>query len=257
MATTPEFDAYEAAVASLRASLSAYASAVWERADFSDDTIDMVVELVTPKVVASQRQVAELTSVYFARATGTDPLPVDQDVLTGRGLPLAEVYRRPVVTARGALARGAPPEKALEAGGKRLQSLAGTDVQMAKVRQADKSLKHGGQQFYRRVPKGAATCALCLIASTQRYKVGNLAPIHPLCDCGVDVIRGDRVPHVIDPGTLEKTHERVASLVGKDDRGGRDLDYRKLIITHEHGEIGPLLSWRGDHFTSAADIPAL
>jgi hypothetical protein len=43
-------------------------------------------------------------------------------------------------------------------------------------------------------------------------------------------------------------------IVGVEDRGGRAQDYRKLIVTREHGEVGPTLSWIGQKFTSQADI---
>lgn len=240
---------YTAAVAELRARLVAYAAAVWGTATLTDETITRLVEYVGPAVIAAQLQVANLTSVYLAAQTGTSPLPVSDVVAQGRGIPVRDEFARPVITARTAISQGKTLDQALRAGGRRLESLATTDIQMAKTRQADASLAHAGVEHYRRVPKGAGTCAMCLIASTQRYKVGTLSPIHPGCDCGVDVIpAGMDLEEVLDVNLLNTTHAKVEAFAGVQDRGGRAVDYRKLIVEREHGEIGPLLTWKGDHF---------
>ena len=252
---TIDRSSYEAAVAALRAQIVAYASAVWATASLSDAMILRLVEFVAPAVQAAALQTANLTSVYLAAVTNTDPLPVDDIVTLGRGTPPEVVYARPVITARTAVARGKPIAEAFDAGYRRLESLATTDMQMAKVRQADASLAYAGVTHYRRVPKGAGTCAMCLIASTKRYNTGDLMEIHPGCDCGVEPIEsGLDLDDVLDEGLLEATHAKVKEFTGIEDRGGRAVDYRKLIITQDHGEIGPLLAWKGDHFDGPMDI---
>lgn len=247
---------YEAAVAQLRAQIVAYAAAIWATATLRDEMVSRLTDVFAPAVVAAQLQVANLTSVYLAAVTNTEPLPVDDAVALGRGVPNDVVYARPVVQARSLVAKGKPVDAAFEAGGRRLESLATTDLQMAKVRQADASLAHAGETRYRRVPKGAETCALCLIASTQPYKTGQLLPIHPGCDCGIDVLPTgfdlDQELEALD--LLEATHAKVEEFTGISDRGGRAVDYRKLLINHEHGELGTVLGWRGQKFTSAADL---
>ncbi len=257
--TTPSQASYDAAVSRIRAQTAAYAAAVWGvgAIAMTDLMVARLVGLVAPAVEAAQLSVANLTSVYLASQTGSDPLPVNPDIVVARGVPNDVVYKRPVVTARTAVSKGKSADEALAAGGRRLESLATTDIQMAKVRQADASLAHAGVTKYRRVPRGAATCALCLIASTQEYSVGTLAPIHPGCDCGVDVIPpGMDLDDIIDAdGILEATHAKVKALTGVEDRGGRAVDYRKLIVTRDHGEIGPLVAWDGENFTGPGDLP--
>src|SRR5690606_35578247 len=115
-------------------------------------------------------------------------------------------------------------------------------------------------------------CALCVIASTQRYWLADLMPIHPGCDCGVDTLPADWNPdqQIIDSDLLESTHAIIDAklgytdrnagdlLVGKTDSEGRPLsDFPQLIVTRTHGEYGPTLAWRDEKFTSKADIPAL
>lgn len=258
MPQQPDFSRYEAAVAGVRAQLVAYATAVWATTQFTDAAMARLVELIVPKVLSGQLVVANLTSAYLAQATGSTPLPVASLIAEGRGVAPALVYQRPVITTRSEVAAGNTVDWAKKAGGRRLESLVTTDLQMAKVRQADVSLAHAGRTHYRRVPKGAHTCAMCLIASTKRYNVGHLAPIHPGCDCGVDVIpAGMDLEDVINPELLGATHEKVQEFTGLQDAGGRAIDYRHLLIEHKHGELGNVLGWRDQKFTSASEIPAV
>lgn len=252
--TTPEFVRYEQTVAAIRNRMALYAQAVWAATEFTDEALATLVELMVPKVLAAQLQVARYTAAYFARVTGTTA-EVSPAVTQGRGTPPKIVYGRPIITTRSLVAEKGV-EAAKKAGGDRLQSLVATDVQMAKIRQADVSLSRAGVTYYRRVPKGSETCAMCLIASTRRYKVGTLSPIHPGCDCGVDLIPpGEDLDEVINADLLEATHAKVAEFAGIEDRAGTAVDYRKLLVTHEHGELGPILGWRDQKFTGPGDIP--
>lgn len=254
--TTPvriDRSSYEAAVAQLRQRIVAYLEAFWSSADLTDATIDRLMGIVAPMVEAGQLQVANLTSVYLAAVLGTDPLPVLPEVTQGRGVSAAVVFARPVIQARSMVAKGQPVSEALKAGARRLESIATTNLQMAKVRQADRSMAHGGATHFRRVLKGTHNCAMCIIASTQRYRVGKLLPVHPGCDCDVEPIApGDDL--VIDVPLLEATHEKVKAVTGIADRGGRTPDYRKLLVINRHGELGDVLTWRGQKFTSLDDL---
>lgn len=256
-APQPSFENYEAAVAAVRAKLAAYAALVWATVGFTDADMDRLVASIVPKVLSGQLLVANLTAAYFARVTGAEQAPVVEAAVTqGRGVPPELVYQRPIITTRAKIAEGLSVFDARAAGARRLESLVVTDLQMAKVRQADASLRHAGVQHYRRVPKGGHTCARCLIASTRRYRVGTLSPIHPGCDCGVDVIPPG-TDLVLDEQLLERTHEMVAKFVGAADRSGRDVNYLDLIVTRQHGEIGPVIAWRGQHFTGPRDVGAV
>lgn len=248
-------ESYDAAIDAVRQQLLVYAAAVWGAANLSDEFIAQLVAVYVPAVKAAQLEVANLTSAYLAAVTNTTPVPVDDVVTRGRGVPDRIVYARPVIQARSLVAEGKPYMEALDAGRRRLESLATTDVQMAKVRQADASLQAAGQTYYRRVPKGDKTCALCLIASTQRYRVGRLMPIHPGCDCDVDVLPPEmNLDEVIDEQLLLATHTKVEEFAGVSDSGGRAVDYRKLIIEHEHGELGAVLAFRDHKFTGPEDL---
>lgn len=255
---TPRSDAYTDAVADVRARLVAFAATAWAASAAIDQaSLALLVGRVVPAVAAAQLRVANLTASFLARQTGGPPaLVIPQFVTSGRGIAPTRVYARPMIAARTAVKEKKTFAEAREIGAERLESLVTTDVQMAKVRQADMSLWVAGRQYYRRVPKGRSTCALCLIASTQRYRVGNLLPIHPGCDCGVEVLpAGADLDEMFDASrVLEATHAKVEEFAGAQDRGGRAPDYRKLLITHDHGEIGALVGWRGQGFTGPNQV---
>ncbi|MDO8308570.1 MAG: hypothetical protein Q7V58_09495 [Actinomycetota bacterium] len=262
--------AHRAAMAQVRDRVAAYALTAWAaQRSYRDADVDRLVRLITPRVEAGQVQVANLTAVYIAQvaalrgAKGVQAALVDRAVVTGgRGIPAADVYRRPATEVYTALAQGKSFGVAKELGAARLGSLVRTDLQMAQVRQADASYRSAGVRFYQRILGPGNNCALCVIASTQRYRVGDLLPIHPGCGCSTDDLEPgtpvyaarDGGERVIDPKLLEDTHARVAQFAGEADRGGRSPDYRQLIVTREHGEYGPTLSWRSDRFTGPDDL---
>jgi hypothetical protein len=166
------------------------------------------------------------------------------------GAAFEEVYQRPFAEMRTALAQGRSFDDALELGGRRASTLAQTEVQLSR-RQASLFARNRNDNIvgYLRVLSGSENCALCFVASTQRYTRGELLPIHPGCDCGEMPIYGNSDPgQVIDEYNLEKAHQQVEARFGISDRGAREIDYRQIIVS-EHGEMGPLLSVRGQKFT--------
>lgn len=251
-------DPLSLAVAAVRAWLSTFTAAAWEKSPgVSDTDMQAFAVRMAPAVAASQMRVANLVTAKVARDHGGARVPVDKELVTlARGVDPIQVYERPIIATRTALSEGKSYPDARKLGLLRARQLCLTDVQMAKVRQTDVSLQAAGQTFYRRVPTGPATCALCLIAATQPYKVGKLMPIHPGCDCGIEAIpAGMNLDHLLDTkALLEATHAKVKAFTAIEDRGGRAVDYRKLLITREHGEIGPLLAWDGQQFTGSKDI---
>lgn len=235
------------------------ADVLWETVPgLTDADMTRLAEAIAPRVIAGQVLIANLTAAEIARELGVAPALVARELVTGgRGVPPLQVYARPLVAARAAVAAGKPFAAAMTTGRQRLRKTVATDLQMAKVRQADASLKDSGARYFRRVLRGSENCAMCVIASTQRYHVGTLSPIHPGCDCDVEAIEGSaKLPQVIDSALLQDAHGAVKALTGVADRGGRAVDYRKLILVRNHGEIGPVLTWRDQGFTGPRDLAA-
>lgn len=217
-----------------------------------------------PVLLAGQRQVASLTTTYLERlyrdvADESSRVALNFERVTGtalRGVDPATVYKRPFKEVWTALADGEPFDVALTRGENRLSTLAKTDLQLARTHTArEVTAQQPGVEYTVRVPIGEYNCALCLIAATQRYRKKNLLPIHPGCDCLVKTVKASYDPgQVIDEDRLNAIHAAVEAAGLTSDRGGRVTDYRKLIIQHTHGEIGPVLGFKGQRFTGPTDI---
>ena len=246
-------EAYDSQVHSIRQQITAFGQAYWDSLPhYRASAVEDMIEAITPRVTAGQLRIADLTRAYLAqcaRELGWKVVlpPIDQDEIRGaRGVDPRIVYRRPAVDVYTALAAGKPLPQAAAEGRLRLTQLIGGDMQLAKVHAAHQSMRGYPEagQFYRRVLTGRENCALCVVASTQRYYRDDLMPIHPGCDCGVQPLPpGLAVNQVIDEDLLEQVHQITADRLGVSDRGGRTPDYRKLLTVSEHGEYGPTLSW--------------
>lgn len=167
----------------VRERITAYAQAQWTGlGSWRDADIDRFVARVVPAVESGQRQVANLTTSYLdslARLAGISPRPPTQLATDLRGVPLSEVYRRPAVAVYTALSEGKPLDEGVRLGGLRLEQLIAMDMQMANVRaSADRVSGDSRVIGYQRVLSPGENCALCAIASTQRYHREDLMPIH-------------------------------------------------------------------------------
>lgn len=246
-------EAYDSQVHAIRQQITAFGQAYWDSLPhYRASAVEDMIEAITPRVAAGQLRIADLTRAYLAqcaRELGWKVVlpPIDQDEIRGaRGVDPRVVYRRPAVDVYTALAAGKPLPQAAAEGRLRLTQLIGGDMQLAKVHGSRQSMRGYPEegQFYRRVLTGRENCALCVVASTQRYYRGDLLPIHPGCDCDVQPLPpGLAVNQVIDEDLLEQVHQITADRLGVSDRGGRTPDYRKLLTVSEHGEYGPTLSW--------------
>lgn len=263
-----------------------------------DDDADAFAAAVVPMVQGAQQAMAAMTDAYLAallsELLSEDVQPVGVDLPADlRGVDADQVYRRPFLQIWTDLAGGALLKAAIEAGRRRAEGLAATDLQLAKthasriaVERHEEAQRRGGKRIvgYRRVLTGRENCAMCVLASTQRYHVKDLLPIHPACDCAVAPIVGTEDPgqvinsvtvtegaqavgtnsrgvdvfdgnQLVDLGKLlGPLHDEIKKRFGISDRGGRRIDYRKLLTVHEHGEIGPVLAIKGQQFTGPDQI---
>ncbi|MEW1867036.1 hypothetical protein AB0420_02360 [Streptomyces caelestis] len=228
---------------------------------YRDSDAAEFIERVLPVVLGAQQTMGQITDAYLsamiADMIGGAAAPVGAQLDAAlRGVDPAEVYHRPFVTLYSALAAGHDYAAALGQGRQRLLSITETDLQLARTQSARQSMQRSGARFFRRRLTGTANCALCTIASTQRYRVENLMPIHPGCDCKPEPLPAGKDPgQVIDEQLLREAHDAVAQGTGSSDAGGRTPDYRQVIITREHGEYGPLLAVRRHEFTGPDDVP--
>lgn len=232
----------------------------WREEDYRKFT-----DYASKTVSGAKTQAARLQTAYYSemaktvgekfKAVPSSMLDVSTEVLRN-GVTTNEVYRRPFVEVYTALAQGKQMTDAIAAGARRVRSIASTDVQLAR-REAGRQNRMNNQRIvgYRRVLTGSENCALCYVASTQRYTKSDLLPIHPGCDCGEMPIFGTQDPgQVLDQYNLDRAHELVQQRFGVSDRGARSpIDYRDIMI-QEHGELGPLLTVKGQKFTTQGEL---
>jgi hypothetical protein len=135
-----------------------------------------------------------------------------------------------------------PLTEAVARGERRAKLIGLTDLELAVTHTVRERLADEPRyKYYRRVLTGAENCGLCVVASTQRYRKGDLMPIHPNCDCIVEPLPDD-APHVIDRDLLESAHQAIAETFGRSAADARSIDYRKIITVQNHSEMGPLLT---------------
>lgn len=267
--------AFEAQQTQLRAQMIAalvalYAGSVASGA-FDPVAAAKFVASMLPITLAGQRLVSQLTIVQLqSMIQPIRPIRIAPTSVTGpalRGIDPAIYYQRPFKTIKYELSRGKTLGEALDAGSRRLQTMALTDLQLAHTHTAREFIEKAAEQQpdlkitgYRRVLSSLPNhCALCIIASTQRYHREELMPIHPNCHCTVAPIYGDEDPgQIVDEDLVENLHEIIRRDLGDSyvDASGRNglAAYRNILITEDHGELGPVLAVRNHHFRNASDI---
>lgn len=244
----------------LRASVVQQLLVVWYGMPaYRDANVDDWLGVALPLVQAAEETSAVATTTYLQlqmQLMGVDDIldVPDLALVTGEairnGAKPEEVYYRPFKEIYDALSNGVDFDTAVDYGANRLRQLVETDIQLTHTNTSRTLLSQRNDVVgFRRIPTGEFTCALCLVASTQRYRKFDLMPIHPGCDCRVAPIIGDQDPgQNVDPDFLEQIHQAVERQFGMSARDARQIDYRKIPIVQSHGEYGPTLAVRGQHF---------
>lgn len=241
-----QVETYRRSTAQVRAAVLAYLSRSWVGLDnWRDADVDRWVAAIVPVLSAGLVQTAALTDAHLANVIGAladdmpRPLGVRPDDVTVqalRGVPAADVYRRAGETVWSELSRGADLSDAVSRGLDRATTMAETDLQLASTHTARRAMTADSRVVgYRRVTDGDP-CKLCATASTQRYRTGDLMPVHARCSCSVVPIVGDRDPgQIIDPERLRRLKAEATE-----------------TAVHDHGEVGPVLTEASHVFSPVA-----
>lgn len=272
LADTSAATAAQAQSESLRQAVVAFLRELWDALGlYRNEQIPVFLGEFLPYLAQVQQEMSDLTVAHL-ELQGVAPVRVDVADVSGaairNGTTPAEVYERPFHLVWRQL-HDLPREdgaidQAIEAGLKRAEQSALTDLQLTKTHTAQVGLAADPKvQGYRRVLEGESSCGLCIVASTQRYRREDLLPMHPACDCSVAPIVGDVDPGlIINAPLLEAAHQAIFDTFGKSSAGARDigrgvvnikgeaLKYRDVLVTHQHGELGPILRVRGTPFLS-------
>jgi hypothetical protein len=159
-----------------------------------------------------------------------------------RGVPTAEVYRRPFVEVFTGLKNGMLFADAVDVGLARLKEIGDDDMSLAYRVGTQKSMAAQKIKDYRRVVRPemsrGGTCPLCHLASENTYHRSSLLPIHTHCRCAVMPVIGR-----LDPGLR----------LNDEDLGSLETPKEVPVIRH-HGELGPILQVEGQHFTTEAQV---
>ena len=229
-----------------------------------DEDVEKYLAQVTPVLKGAKKKAAESTIAFYqsvAKVTGqpfNKPVILASDLATKtlrNGVDSLSVYRRPFVSMRMSLAKGLSVTDSIKAGATRANQLAQTEVELAR-RQSGLRVRQANQNIvgYIRTLTGSENCALCYVASTQRYRKGDLMPIHPGCDCGEMPLYGTDDPgQIIDQQRLDATHENVLKRFGESDKSARSIDYRNIMVSN-HGEMGPTLTWKKHNSALLANL---
>lgn len=268
---------YHTTLIGLRDRTGAAVGKIWDSVGGLDDAaLEAFQASAARAVLGGQLATVRLADAYLmhymALATHTPPRPtgLDPASVTGtavrNGTTAEEVYARSVVTARGAISRGADFTDAIARGRARAVSSAETDVMLAN-RAAATEIMGADERIrgYERVLDGRA-CLFCAAASTQVYHSGDLLPLHDRCGCTVAPIIGSSNPgKVLNRQLLADLKEQGGSkywttkgevaddgsiTVFGDDGKARPLE----VAVEQHGELGPVLTDASHAFTGPHDI---
>lgn len=274
--------AYQAQSVGLRGRLERFVRGLWRSLGvYRNDQQAEYVREVVPVVLGAQQQMASLTAAFdahqrqIALRTPFSITPIDPKKVTGEaarlGTPPQEVHARPFHLVWRQL-HDLPHdpgsiEKAITAGEGRAVELALDDLQLAKNHADTEASKQDDKvRWTRRILEGPSSCGLCIVASTQRYHSAELKPIHGGCDCSFEHVYGDEDPgQIIDFERLADIHDKIDERFGSSSSSARAvgaginarglaLHYRDVLVTHEHGELGPVLGVRGASFVGPGDL---
>lgn len=303
--------AFQQQQAQLRAQLAAALAAVWvgvaAASAFNPAAAARFVNAVLPTSLGAQRAMVALTVAHLNRLVlPPTPIVVAPATVTGavlRGRDPVDYYERPFREIKWRLSQGKTLGQALDAGRRRAESIAQTDLQLAHTHTARSYIAEAQErvarqrqqwsdlppQFRNAVPRPTSGpngtvvgwrrvlsnnpnhCALCILATTQRYRKPDLLPIHPGCGCTVAPLfdtdeRSDT--RVLDPSLAQEIHNVIRRDLGSEyvsagggvtgekyAAGGVERRYRDIVIVREHGELGPVLGVRGHHFERDPNRP--
>jgi hypothetical protein len=267
-------EAQAQASAQLRAQLLAAVTAIYG-AGIAADMLTNPAALITflrrlvPLSLAAQASMVRSTQLDLARQLPLDrPITLKPTDIIGAKLrrkPIEQVYSRAVYDIEDLLDAGEPFADAVAYGLHRVTQNAVTDLQLASNHAARDYMTQlqdrvGTEVGTMRVP-GPTPCALCILASTQFYKPTVLKEMHPGCGCGTRIVFGDEKDEALDE--MDKRYLDIHDIIRRDlgdkyvDPGGRKgiAPYKHLFVTHEHGELGPVIGIRRQHFEGPTDVP--
>ncbi|MFF1633965.1 hypothetical protein [Leifsonia sp. NPDC058248] len=209
---------------------------------YNEADVPRFLERAVPIVTAGQARAVALTSAYLARKLGQAPVGLDVQAAQGanvrNGVAPGAVYRRPFVKVWTALADGDDWEDAVTMGGNVAQSSSLMDIALAARTALTLFGRQSGGEIvaWRRVAEPGC-CDFCQSIDGAYTGPDEPQPLHNRCGC------------TADPVVRQSTAEENSTFLTP----GRTFGDASI---HEHGELGPVIGQKGDHFTGPSEIPA-
>lgn len=206
----------------------------------------------------AQQTIAGLMSEYIAQATAAAQLatriqvPKVSTPSVRNGADLKVVHARPAEVYRSTFAMTLDEDLALEQAIAREIQLIETDLMLAARDAEQESMDKLQVTRYRRVLRPelsqSGPCGLCVVASGQIYKIADLMPIHNRCKCLTMPIVGN-----VDPGKAvnDEDLKRIYAAAGSTEAAALK---NTRVTVNEHGELGPVLTVRGQKFRGPDDL---
>lgn len=228
---------------------------------YDDRDVQRFATRTTQLVRAAQASAARLTDSYLTlllrdmgQTAATRPATL---ALNLRGVPEEQVWQRPAETYRYLRSIGADSKDAESQAEQRMATMLHDGVVLAtRTATRDKLEQVDEVVGYRRIihpelSKGG-TCGLCIAAADRIYTKGTLLPVHDRCWCTVaPILAGGEDPgHTLNQRELSDLYRNA----------GGSTAAEKLKRTRyqidEHGELGLVLTVKGQHFRTQAQAAA-
>lgn len=226
------------------------------------------------QVDAATRRARRLARAFMIRQlelinAAPDVFPPVVDTYERGGTPIVEVYKRPARQLEHKIRQDmktleretgttiAWPETVTDEQWKtftdRLTSLVEDDLSATARDEAQKVMCSAPKIIgYRRVihPEFSktGTCGLCVVASSRFYTKAELMPLHGSCKCTISPITATQdLGTKLNKDDLAKIYKAAGSTYAE--------DLKKIIVQiNEHGELGPILTRKGNHFRDVAEV---
>lgn len=229
--------------------------------NFRDADAARFAARAVPLVRGTQRTLAALVAAQHAqevlRQTGRAVAPPRMSDLVSvdlRGVDPHDVYTRPFRSIYAELARSDNMTEAVSRGAQRLEQIVEGDMQLTHAHASREAVTQLRARYWRRTLIGDENCALCVLASTVKYSLDVLKPIHLFCDCEVVAVYNRKDDPVKNEAALvARAYAAAREATSAND--GRPVDYRQVRtrITADHGELGSLLVYPNQRFTAESD----
>lgn len=228
---------------------------------YAGDAVAAFGARVAQLVTAAQRSAGTITEAHLRQQmqrmgyplTSVPIVELPRDLRLGAET--ADVYQRPIRQIRYLLSTDVPLAEAVQEATNRLETLARTDLQVAR-RDASQQVLYAADTRvtgYRRVihPElsESGTCGLCIAASDRVYSKKELLPLHDNCVCTTIPVIGQR-----DPGDQLNAQD-LAKLYAE--AGGSTSTAalkRTRYKINENGELGPVLTFERDDMKGPREV---